>query len=995
MRGAVLVLVVGDGDERGGYVAVMMVYTIHEQCPSTSLLSTTSLRPILRRMTLLYMSLSAERCGCFLFSRSLSYGSRVAKPKLHCTSNINSLLLLPPRALCSSSFPSFTKTKNVQRQEQQQQQYSCSSKALQATIGTQSTENNAVASTSSRWNLPTVRQKFIDYFVRLRDHKEVPSSPIAPVNDPTLLFTNSGMNQFKPIFLDRADPKTPLGTLRRAVNSQKCIRAGGKHNDLDDVGLDLYHHTFFEMLGTWSFGDYFKTEAIEWAWDLLTSEEHFGLPADRFYATYFGGDEKLGLPPDVDVRNLWLRFLPEDRILPGTCKDNFWEMGNSGPCGPCSELHFDMIGNGQNVRHLVNADTPDVVEIWNLVFMQYNRKEESSGGELVTLPRCHVDTGMGLERLTSILQQTSCSYDTDVFYSLFKSIHQEVKGVGYEGRVGAEDTNLKDTAYRIVADHARALTFAITDGVIPSNEGRGYVLRRILRRAVRYGHEILGAPPGFFSRLVPVVVNTFGDDFPELRKRSDNTISLVREEEESFSRMLDRGIRYFTEAAGAQKAEGLNHLTGKQAFFLYDSMGFPFDLTEIMGKEMGLVVERQGFDAEMKIQKDRSRQVAADARRGASGVTHELGPNEILWFREAGIPCTDDAVKYDPHLPPHGTKVCGILANNKLVRTLPEGCEEFGLIVMSTPFYAEAGGQVSDIGVVKVQVSGNSADVNNNILEGTAAALDNMDDVMVADVFDVRAYAGYVLHCCRLRNAYATSPLKVGCDASLEVNTKHRFCVAPNHTMTHVLNAALRDVLGAGVEQKGSLVSHDRLRFDFSYSKAVPLHLLKRIEELVQRSISEARPVFTTSMSLSEAKQIPGLRTVFGEEYPDPVRVISIGSPPSDLVSRGVGEELDAHHFDISSSVELCGGTHINNISEAVAFTILEETAVAKGIRRITAVTGHTATTSLLQGQLMTSELETLESGVEIMESSSGSLDTTNLEVRKLEETDPNVLRQK
>ncbi len=997
MRGVVLVLVVGDGDETEGCVAVMMAYIIHQQRPTTSLLSTASLRPILR-MTLLCISLSVERCGCFLFSRSLSYSSRVAKPKLHCTSGDNSLLLLPPRALCTSRFFSFTKTKNAQgqqQQQQQQQQYSCSSKALQANVGIKSTDNNTLVSTPSKWNLPTVRQKFIDYFVRLRDHKEVPSSPVIPVNDPTLLFTNSGMNQFKPIFLGRADPKTPLGALRRVVNSQKCIRAGGKHNDLDDVGQDVYHHTFFEMLGTWSFGDYFKPEAIEWAWDLLTSEEHFGLPANRFYVTYFGGDEKLGLPPDMDVRNLWLRFIPEDRILPGTSKDNFWEMGNSGPCGPCSELHFDMVGSGRNVRHLVNADTPEVVEIWNLVFMQYNREEESSGGGLVELPQCHVDTGMGLERLTSILQQTSCSYDTDVFKSLFKFVHQEVKGVGYEGRVGAADTNLKDTAYRIVADHARALTFAITDGVIPSNEGRGYVLRRIFRRAVRYGQQILGAPPGFFSRLVPVVIDTFGDDFPELRKKSDITISLVREEEESFSRMLDRGIKYLTEAASIQKAEGLNHLTGKQAFFLYDSMGFPFDLTEIMGKEMGLAVDREEFDAEMKIQKDRSRQVATNARREASdsSVTHELGPDEILWLRKAGIRGTDDTVKYDPHLPPHGTEVCGILANNKLVRTLPEGCEVFGLVVASTPFYAEAGGQVSDIGVVKSQASGNSAHMNNNILEGTAA-LDNMDDVMVADVFDVRTYAGYVLHCCKLQNAQATSPLKVGCHVSFQVDAKHRFCVAPNHTMTHVLNAALRDVLGASVEQKGSLVSHDRLRFDFSYSKAIPLHLLKRVEELVQRIISEARPVFTASMSLSEARRIPGLRTVFGEEYPDPVRIISIGSPPSGLVSDGVGE-LEVQHSDILSSVELCGGTHIENTSEAVAFTILEETAVAKGIRRITAVTGDAAIASLLQGQLMTSELEMLESEVGIMGSSSVSLDAANLEGRKLEEIDPNALKQR
>ncbi len=949
---------------------------------------TAPLRPIIS-MTLLYISLSVRRCGCFLFSRSFSYSTRAAKPKTHCANVERSSLLLPSRALCAcrlSELPP-SKTKNVQRQ----QQYSCSSQALRSHVGI-TTRTDKSMLYPSKWNLPTVRQKFIDYFVRLRGHKEVPSSAVVPSNDPTLLFTNSGMNQFKPIFLGRADPKTPLGSLRRAVNSQKCIRAGGKHNDLDDVGQDVYHHTFFEMLGTWSFGDYFKAEAIEWAWDLLTSEEHFGLPMDRFYATYFGGDEKLGLLPDMDARNIWLKFLPEDRILSGTLKDNFWEMGDSGPCGPCSELHFDMVGRGRNACHLVNADSPEVVEIWNLVFMQYNKEDESLGGRLVKLPECHVDTGMGLERLTSILQQKPCSYDTDVFSLLFIAIHQEVKGVGYEGRVGVADTNLKDTAYRIVADHARALTFAIADGAVPSNEGRGYVLRRILRRAVRYGQQILGAPPGFFARLIPVVVDTFGDDFPELKKNRDIILSLIREEEVSFSRMLNRGIKYLAETACNQKAEGLNRLTGKQAFFLYDSMGFPFDLTEIMVKEMGLGIDREEFDAEMKIQKDRSRQAATNVRHKASGssVIHELGPDEILWLRRAGVHCTDDTLKYDPFLPPHETEVCAILVNNKLVRTLPKGCEEFGVVVTSTPFYAESGGQVSDIGVVNWRVgSSNSADTNNVLEAGAVAtALGNMNgDVLIADIFDVRSYAGYVLHCCRLLNRNTIPQLNVGCHVSVEVDRKHRFCVAPNHTMTHILNAALRDVLGANIEQKGSLVSRDKLRFDFSNSKAIPLHSLKRVEELVQRSISEACPVFTASMPLSEARQIPGLRTVLGEEYPDPVRVISIGSPPSYLVSDSV-EELNGRHSSVLSSVELCSGTHIENTSEAVAFSILEETAVAKGIRRITAVTGESAIASLLQGQLMESEVQTLES------SSSAVLDA-NLEGWKLDEVDVGALKQR
>ncbi len=989
-----------------------MAFAIHRQRPTTtSYLSTaSSLRSILS-MTLLCISLSLRRCGCFLFSRSVYYTSRDAKPKLHCgSSSSSSASLLPLRAALCTVMLSPSKNRKDFHGEQQEQQYTrYSSKALRADNGiVTSTDKLAASSSNHKWNCSAVRQKFIDYFVQLRGHKEVPSSPVVPVNDPTLLFTNSGMNQFKPIFVGRVDPKTPLGALKRVVNSQKCIRAGGKHNDLDDVGQDLFHHTFFEMLGTWSFrGDYFKAEAIEWAWDLLTSEEHFGLPTDKFYATYFGGDETLGLPPDTDARDLWLRFLPEERVLSGTLKDNFWEMGNSGPCGPCSELHFDLVGGGgRNVSHLVNADTPEVVEIWNLVFIQYNREEEELGGGLVELPEHHVDTGMGLERLTSILQQVTCSYDTDVFNSLFKAIHEEVKGVGYEGKVGSADMNMKDTAYRIVADHIRALTFAIADDAVPSNEGHGYVLRRILRRAIRYGQQVLGAPQGFFSRLVPVVVDTFGDDFPELRKRSNIAMSLIRDEEVLFSQMLGRGIKYLTEAANIQKAQGLDYLTGKQAFFLYDSMGFPFDLTEIMGKEMGLAIRREDFDSEMEIQKGRSRQAAMNARREASGssVTHELGPDEILWLSRAGVNVTNDSVKYDPSLLPHRTKVCGILVNNNLVRTLPEGCEEFGLVVASTPFYAEAGGQVSDIGVVKWRVSGNpdSSDTMNNILEG-GAALDSMDDdvkeVVVADIFDVRAYAGYVLHCCRLLNAPATSaPLKVGCHVSLKVDGKHRCCVAPNHTMTHLLNAALQDVLGVSVEQKGSLVSQDRLRFDFSNSKAIPLHTLERIEERVRRSISAACPVFTTSMPLSEARRIPGLRSVFGEEYPDPVHVISICSPSlSGLTSGGSVQELDGQYSpEVLSSVELCGGTHIKNTSEAVEFVILEEAAVAKGTRRITAVTGEGAIDSLRQGQLMESEFEMMESQMEMMESSSVALDAAaSLEGRKLGDIDPGALKQR
>jgi len=711
------------------------------------------------------------------------------------------------------------------------------------------------------------------------------------------------MNQFKPIFLGRAPPGTELATLSRAVNSQKCIRAGGKHNDLEDVGRDTYHHTFFEMLGSWSFGDYFKSEAIEYAWELLT--EVYGIEPDRLYATYFGGDEGLGLEPDLEARDFWLRYLPKERVLGCDAKDNFWEMGDTGPCGPCSEIHYDRIGN-RDASSLVNMDDPNVIEIWNLVFIQFNRDENG----LSLLPAKHVDTGMGLERLCSLLQNKSSNYDIDAFTPIFDAIESLAKVGPYEGKLGSEDATLKDTAYRAVADHARTLTFALADGAVPSNMGRGYVLRRILRRATRYGQQILKCEPGFFAKLVPVVVDTFGEAYPELVKNQAEIIEIITEEEEAFSTMLDRGIKYFEEEINDGEAKVV---PGDKAFFLYDTVGFPIDLTELMAEEAGMTVDMKGFEEEMEGQKERSR-LARLAAKGLSGDRLELIAEQTAWLADEGIEVTDDSYKYKWDVKVDATVKAvftsdGFLGNGDAAK---EG-DSIGLVLDKSSFYAEAGGQDADLGTIS--------------FEGGELVIN-----------DVQVYGGYILH----SGVISKGSVSVGANVQCLVDYDRRRDVAPNHSMTHVLNAALREVLGDGVDQRGSQCNDEKLRFDFSYKSAMTVDQLRDTEVYVRETIEKSLPVKAEVMPLADAKAIPGVRAMFGEVYPDPVRVVRVGD---------------------DCSVEFCGGTHISNTAEAEAFVLTEETAVAKGIRRISALTRGAAAKAVAEGtkfEGMTSSLESI-----------------------------------
>jgi alanyl-tRNA synthetase len=719
-----------------------------------------------------------------------------------------------------------------------------------------------------------IRQQFLDFFCKKHGHTFVPSSPVVPHDDPTLLFANAGMNQFKPYFLGTQKPPYP-----RAANTQKCIRAGGKHNDLDDVGKDTYHHTFFEMLGNWSFGDYFKKEAIAWAWELLT--QVWKLDPGRLHVTVFEGDKDGGIPRDDEAAGYWKAVgVPEGHIHLGNKKDNFWEMGETGPCGPCTEIHYDSTPDKSGAK-LVNGGTDKVIEIWNNVFIQFNRNPDKS---LTPLPAKHVDTGMGFERITKVLQGKESNYDTDVFTPIFDAIRDVTKAPAYTGKLD----DLKDTAYRVIGDHIRALTFALTDGGTPSNIGRGYVIRSILRRAERYGWQQFGTKEPFLFKLVPVVVSQMGDVFPELKRDPKKVQDVIRGEEQNFLGLLERGLRLFTEAAG--RAKGNNGIiNAKDAFDLHTTHGLFIDITEQMAAEVGMRVDRSGYEALFE-------KFREDSDKGRKTF--------VVSAVKGDLPKADDAPKYGPQV--IEAKVLGWVKDNAVVTSgkLSTG-EEAALLLDKTNFYAEQGGQVGDTGEI----------VNQSL---------------VFEVSDTQRLGDAVLHVGRVVKGGVEPGARVHVDRGSVI----RLDTMRNHTATHLMNLALREVLGSNVDQKGSLVDAEKTRFDFSHDKPLVPDEVHRVEQIVNDRIARDLPVTPVTMPLAEAKKLPGVRAVFGEKYPDPVRVVMIGAEKPEEASAGM-------------SVEFCGGTHMPRTGAIGYFKIASQESVAKGVRRVTAVTGRAANATL------------------------------------------------
>jgi alanyl-tRNA synthetase len=684
------------------------------------------------------------------------------------------------------------------------------------------------------------------------------------------------MNQFKDIFLGLSSPQFP-----RVANSQKCIRAGGKHNDLEDVGTDTYHHTFFEMLGNWSFGDYFKAEAIEWAWELITKK--WGIDPGKLYATVFAGDESDGLEFDKEAAELWSKVttLPKERILKFGRKDNFWEMGDIGPCGPCSEIHIDLGPDRCDKKNVpghkcaVNAGCSRFIELWNLVFIQYNRTE---GGKVLPLPARHVDTGMGLERVAAVLQDKSSNYDTDLFAPLIDKI-SKLCGQKYTGTLDKQT----DIAFRVIADHLRCLVFAITDGCMPSNDGRGYVLRRILRRASRFG-RVLNLHDPFIFNLAPAVVDLMGDFYGELHSKQELVQAVIESEEASFGRTLDRGIEIFNDAAEKSTSSKDKTISGEDAFELYDTYGFPLDLTQLMAREKNLKVDTAGFDNLMDQQRQRAR-----AAQKTSGFA--IAANTKL-------PATDDSPKYQSDR--CASKILGwITSDGNYIPSgkLNESSGETGLVLEKTCFYAEAGGQVGDIGEIK-------SDNGTFVVE------------------DTEKIGDCIIH----RGKIASGTLAAGEQVEAVVDND-RQATMKNHTATHLLQWSLRHTLGKSVAQQGSLVCSDYLRFDYTWPKALTAEQIKKVEGLVRGKIAEDLPVTKAVLPKEQAQKL-GAMALFGEKYGSEVRVVAIGAD-------------DEGHLSDAFSKEFCGGTHVNRIGVIGGFKITKEESISAGVRRITALTGE------------------------------------------------------
>jgi alanyl-tRNA synthetase len=733
-----------------------------------------------------------------------------------------------------------------------------------------------------------IRSEFINFF-KGKDHEFVPSSPIVPVGDDTLLFANAGMNQFKDIFLGLAPAQ-----YRRVANSQKCLRVSGKHNDLEEVGKDTYHHTFFEMLGNWSFDDYFKAESIEWAWELLTKV--WGIEPGRLWATVFAGDETDGLPKDQEAASLWPKVtpIPVEKVLACGKKDNFWEMGETGPCGPCSEIHIDLGPDRCDMKSVpghecrVNGGCARFIELWNLVFIQFNRQPD---GKLVPLPAKYVDTGAGLERIVAVLQNKTSNYDTDLFMPIIECTSQ-ITGHKYTSKLG----NKTDNAFRVIADHIRALVFAITDGATPSNEGRGYVIRRILRRASRFGRE-LGMHEPFIFKLVPVVVDCLCEAFSEIRERADYVSTVIEAEEAGFGRTLDRGIEIFAGAAERAQKSKDKVITGDDAFQLYDTYGFPLDLTQLMAAERGLKVDTAKFSELMEQQRERARAaIAKDSLSITDKVSIQL------------LPETEDLQKY--HTDQCDAVIVGLIDSDGFKdKGRIEAGAQVGIVLDKTCFYAEAGGQVGDCGVIQ-------SDKAKFIVEKTIK----------------------IANCIVHQGKVAEGTFDIGENVHAVVS-KDRNSIKKNHTATHLLQWALQQVLGKSVAQQGSYVGPDYLRFDFTYSKAPNSEQLKQAEELVREKIAADLPVTWTIMPKDEAQKL-GAMALFGEKYGNEVRVVAIGLTNDDF--RFPIDELKSKVENRKSkiSLEFCGGTHVDRLGTIGGFKIIKEESISAGVRRITALTG-------------------------------------------------------
>lgn len=733
-----------------------------------------------------------------------------------------------------------------------------------------------------------VRQLFLDFF-KSKGHQIVPSAPMVVKNDPTLMFINSGMAPFKDLFLGNAPIKFP-----RVADTQKCLRVSGKHNDLEEVGVDTYHHTLFEMLGNWSFGDYFKKEAITWAWELLTAV--YKIDKERLYVTVFEGSDDDGLDFDQEAYDIWKQFIPEERILRGNKKDNFWEMGDTGPCGPCSEIHYD----GRSAEDiakisgasLVNNDDPQVIEVWNNVFMEFNRKAD---GSLEKLPAQHVDTGMGFERLVRVLQGKQSNYDTDVFKPLLDKI-EELSSLNYNPQNENDPANKEqrtiNIAMRVIADHIRAISFSIADGQLPSNTGAGYVIRRILRRAIRYGYQSLDLKVPFMNQLVPVLANQMGQAFPELISQKVLIQKVIKEEETSFFRTLEKGIERLNNMFNLLKSEDSSSkepiLKGEQAFELYDTFGFPIDLTILIAKDHNVTVDIDGFNIELEKQKSRSRKATAIDTSDwiiVEGKKAEDGGRAFVGYKQ--LETEAKIIQYR--------------------KVKAKGKEQYQLVLDSTPFYAESGGQVGD--------TGNLESANEKIV-----------------ITDTKKENGIYIH--------FTDKLPENLSQTFiaKVNAERRQLTENNHSATHLLHAALRQVLGTHVEQKGSLVNEEHLRFDFSHFSKVTDEEIAQIEGIVNQKIRENISSDIKEMSIDEARKT-GAMALFGEKYGDVVRVVT---------------------FDKNYSIELCGGTHVMATGQIGLFKITSESAVAAGIRRIEAITSVKAEAFFTQQTALVQELKAL-----------------------------------